>query len=63
MIELGKRYDSSVVELMKWYEAIFGGNLWNHLVIETSFWSHSEENSKDRQLNRNVSKHKWIKDV
>ena len=48
---------------MKWYEAIFGGNLWNHLVIETSFWSHSEENSKDRQLNRNVSKHKWIKDV
>ena len=48
------RYDSSVVELMKWYEAIFGESIWNHMVIETSFWKHSEEESAKRLINRKV---------
>ena len=39
---------------MKWYEAIFGEDVWKHLVIETSFWKHSEEKATKRKLDRNV---------
>ena len=48
------RFDTSEVELMKWYEAIFGDDIWRHLVIETSFWQHSEEEAKKRKLKRHV---------
>ena len=33
----------STVELLLWYEAIFGREMWKHVVSETTFWSHSEE--------------------
>ena len=29
------------MELLLWYEAIFGKDMWKHVVVETSFWSHS----------------------
>jgi hypothetical protein len=31
------------VELLLWYEAIFGKEMWKHVVVETTFWSHSKE--------------------
>ena len=39
---------------MNWYEAIFGDQIWNHLAIEISFWSHKEEQAKDRMETREV---------
>ena len=33
---------------MSWYEVIFGTEIWNHLVMEISFWGHSPENAKER---------------
>ena len=42
------RFDQSTVELLLWYEAIFGKEMWKHVVVETSFWSHSEEAVKQR---------------
>ena len=41
---------------MKWYEAIFGDNLWNHLVIEVSFWEHTKSAIIKRRNSRGVSK-------
>ena len=37
------RFDQSTVELLLWYEAIFGKEMWKHVVVETTFWSHSTE--------------------
>ena len=37
------RFDVSTVELLLWYEAIFGKAMWKHVVAETTFWSHSKE--------------------
>ena len=36
------------MELLLWYEAIFGKEMWKHVVVETSFWSHSEEAVQQR---------------
>ena len=48
------RYDKSLVELMNWYEAIFGEEIWKHLAMEISFWGHKEEEAKDRRATREV---------
>jgi hypothetical protein len=37
------RFDESTVELLLWYEAIFGKEMWKHVIVETTFWSHSSE--------------------
>ena len=37
------RFDQSTVELLLWYEAIFGKEMWKHVIVETTFWSHSSE--------------------
>ena len=48
------RYDKSLVELMNWYEAIFGKDIWKHLAMEISFWGHKDEEAKDRRATREV---------
>ena len=37
------RFDQSTVELLLWYEAIFGKEMWKHVIVSTTFWSHSTE--------------------
>lgn len=37
------RFDESTIELLLWYEAIFGKEMWKHVIVETTFWSHSSE--------------------
>jgi hypothetical protein len=37
------RFDQSTVELLLWYEAIFGREMWKHVITETTFWSHSQD--------------------
>ena len=46
------RFDQSTVELLLWYEAIFGKDMWKHVVAETTFWSHSEEAVNQRWKER-----------
>ena len=48
------RYDVSLVNLMNWYEAIFGEDIWKLLAIEISFWGHKQDEAEDRMLNRKV---------
>ena len=40
--------------MMKWYEAIFGKDIWNHLAMEVSFWSHTDVDAKRRMATREV---------
>ena len=49
---LNCRFDVSTVELLLWYEAIFGREMWKHVVSETTFWSHSEESVDLRMQER-----------
>ncbi len=50
-----KRFDSSTVELLLWYEAIFGKEMWRHVVTETTFWKHSEAAAMERLTKRNLN--------
>ena len=45
------RFDQSTVELLLWYEAIFGKEMWKHVIVETTFWSHSSEAAALRYRN------------
>ena len=40
------------MELLLWYEAIFGKDMWKHVVAETTFWSHSLEAVSQRWQER-----------
>ena len=59
---LNCRFDVSTVELLLWYEAIFGREMWKHVVSETTFWSHSEEGSItfDTNLNNYFNVHVYL---
>ena len=46
------RFDESTVELLLWYEAIFGRQMWKHVVTETTFWSHSARAAEFRSRER-----------
>ena len=48
------RYDKSLVELVNWYVAIFGEDIWRILAFEVSFWSHSKNVANDRETHREV---------
>jgi hypothetical protein len=43
------------VELLNWYEAIFGKEMWKHVVTETTFWKHSTAATNDRRDNRQMN--------
>ncbi len=47
-----QRFDSSTIELLIWYEAIFGKEMWKHVITETTFWKHSKAAVEDRINNR-----------
>ena len=40
------------MELLLWYEAIFGKSMWRHVVTETTFWSHSAAEVRKRMQER-----------
>ncbi len=42
------RFDQSTIEVLKWYEAIFGPEMWTNVIVETTFWSHSEDDANQR---------------
>ena len=41
------------MELLRWYEAIFGTDMWKHVVTETTFWGHSVAEVENRKRERN----------
>ena len=46
------RFDQTTIEILQWYEAIFGKKMWSNIVVETSFWSHSQWDIKQRLKER-----------
>ena len=48
------RFDLSTQELLLWYEAVFGKDMWKHVTIATSFWGHTEAEALKRKRNRQV---------
>jgi hypothetical protein len=44
----GVRLDSSLQQMLREMEALFGDEMWNHVVIGVSFWSFDEDVVEDR---------------
>ncbi len=49
------RIDSNTIELLTWYEVIFGKEMWKHVIIETTFWKHGKADVLDRQRTRKIN--------
>ncbi len=43
------RFDQGTQELLLWYEAVFGKEMWKHVVVETTFWKHTKQEAEDRK--------------
>ena len=56
------RFDSSLVEMIQWYEAIFGKDMWKHVVTETTFWSHTEAEARKREYTMELTEEKRTRD-
>ena len=44
-----------------WYEAIFGADMWNHVIIQTNFWGHRKFEAEKRKKNRKMDEEKLKK--
>ena len=42
------RLDASLQQMLREMEALFGEDMWNHVVVGVSFWSFDEEDVEDR---------------
>jgi hypothetical protein len=42
------RLDASLQQMLREMEALFGEDMWNHVVVGVSFWSFDEANVEDR---------------
>ncbi len=42
------RLDASLQQMLREMEALFGEDMWNHVVIGVSFWSFDEDVVEDR---------------
>jgi hypothetical protein len=36
------RFDIGAIELMRWYQAIFGKEMWGSVIIGVTFWKHTK---------------------
>ena len=46
------RFDSATQELLLWYETIFGKSMWNNVIMESTYWSHSIVDAEARDKER-----------
>ncbi len=42
------RLDASLQQMLREMEALFGEDMWNHVVVAVSFWSFDEDDVQDR---------------
>ena len=42
------RLDSALQHMLREMEALFGEEMWNHIVVGVSFWSFDEDDVEDR---------------
>jgi hypothetical protein len=42
------RLDASLQQMLREMEALFGGDMWNHVVVGVSFWSFDAYNVENR---------------
>jgi hypothetical protein len=42
------RLDASLQQMLREMEALFGEDMWNHVVVGVSFWSFAEDIVEDR---------------
>ena len=55
---LNSRFDKGTLELLHWYEAIFGREMWDYVIIETTFWSHRQHDAEKRKKHRKLTEEK-----
>ena len=48
------RFDQITLDTLQLFETIFGPKMWNHVVAETTYWSHSQSSVDHRLNNREV---------
>lgn len=48
------RFDAGTQKLLLWYEAVFGKELWKHVIVETTFWTHTQAEIQNRKQNQQV---------
>jgi hypothetical protein len=44
------RLDASLQQMLREMEALFGEDMWNHVVVGVSFWSFDEDIVEDRNM-------------
>jgi hypothetical protein len=40
---------------MAWYEAVFGQQMWRNVILEVTFWKHTEADTIHRRLVRKLN--------
>ncbi len=48
---------------MAWYEAVFGQQMWRNVIIEVTFWRHTQTDSKVRLYQRRLNETKFANDL
>jgi hypothetical protein len=46
------RFEPETVQLLKWYQTVFGVEMWTNVLVEVTFWKHSEAEVKTRKFVR-----------
>ncbi len=60
------RFDTETVSLLAGYEVIFGQEMWRNVIVETTFWRHTEEAARQRtkqMLNKETRRSDWENDL
>ena len=50
-----RRFDVHTLALLKFYEEIFGKEMWRNVVVEMSYWGHKNKDACDRKNNYDPS--------
>ena len=46
------RFSTHTISLLKLYQNIFGKEMWKNVIVEMSFWKHTEREVCDRKINK-----------
>eukprot|EP00092_Neocalanus_flemingeri_P002214 GFUD01002355.1.p1 GENE.GFUD01002355.1~~GFUD01002355.1.p1 ORF type:complete len:1269 (+),score=229.33 GFUD01002355.1:139-3945(+) len=57
------RFDANTISLLKFYEQIFGKEMWKSVVVEMSFWYHTKTDACKRKEDRDLDEKKQEHDL
>jgi hypothetical protein len=44
--------EPETVKLLKWYQTVFGVEMWKNVLVEVTFWPHNEAEVETRKFDR-----------